>query len=173
VRALTLWEPWASCIAAGLKQVETRGWKLPRELRGQRIAIHAAKAWHRDDAEDALLLLGNNDGALDRLREHLGGDPWKPSSYPLGCVVATATIVEGLPTANVTTRTDFKLDGRRRLHRTQSWGPLLLSIPVVEASLGGYAQGRWCFLLDEVAEVRPPAPAAGKQGWWDWEPVHA
>jgi hypothetical protein len=171
VRALTLWEPWASCIAAGLKQVETRSWRLPFDLHGTRLAVHAAKTWHRDAAEDALLMLGNEAGAIDRLRVHLGGDPWKPSSYPLGCVVATATIVGGCPTANVTIRPEA--DGERRLYRTQDWGPQRLTIPMIERWLGGYEWGRHCFLLDDVTEVRPPAPAAGKQGWWDWEQVNA
>ena len=40
MKALTLWEPWASLIAAGAKQYETRSW--PSHYRGE-LAIHAAK----------------------------------------------------------------------------------------------------------------------------------
>ena len=41
VRALTLWQPWASCIAYGTKRVENRRW--PTDYRGL-ILIHAGRA---------------------------------------------------------------------------------------------------------------------------------
>ncbi|MDR1207045.1 MAG: ASCH domain-containing protein [Rickettsiales bacterium] len=39
MKALTLWQPWAGAIAAGLKKYETRSW--PTRHRGW-IAIHAS-----------------------------------------------------------------------------------------------------------------------------------
>jgi hypothetical protein len=42
MRAITLWQPWASAVALGLKRVETRSW--PTKYRGP-LAIHAAKRW--------------------------------------------------------------------------------------------------------------------------------
>jgi hypothetical protein len=42
-KALSLWQPWASLIAVGGKHIETRHWRPPHWLVGQRIAIHAAK----------------------------------------------------------------------------------------------------------------------------------
>jgi len=41
MKAITLWQPWASMVALGLKKVETRSWG-PRH-RGP-LAIHAAKS---------------------------------------------------------------------------------------------------------------------------------
>ena len=43
VKALSLHQPWASLIAAGVKSIETRSWPPPKSLIGQRIGIHAAK----------------------------------------------------------------------------------------------------------------------------------
>jgi len=40
--ALTVRQPWASLIAAGLKTIENRSWER-RSVLGKRIAIHAAK----------------------------------------------------------------------------------------------------------------------------------
>lgn len=40
MKAITLWQPWASLIAIGAKKYETRSWKT--NYRGP-IAIHAAK----------------------------------------------------------------------------------------------------------------------------------
>ncbi len=42
IKALTIWQPYASLIAAGLKQYETRSWST--RYRGL-LAIHAAKRW--------------------------------------------------------------------------------------------------------------------------------
>src|SRR5262245_34476504 len=43
MKAISLWQPWASLIAIGTKTMETRDWAPPREYLGGRIAIHAAK----------------------------------------------------------------------------------------------------------------------------------
>lgn len=48
MRALSLWQPWASAIALKLKLIETRGWSTG--YRGQ-LAIHAAKRWTREERE--------------------------------------------------------------------------------------------------------------------------
>jgi hypothetical protein len=42
MKAISLWQPWASAIIAGVKSYETRGWKTAH--RGP-ILIHAAKHW--------------------------------------------------------------------------------------------------------------------------------
>lgn len=42
MKAISLWQPWASAIALGLKRVETRGWKLTGSDNCP-FAIHAAK----------------------------------------------------------------------------------------------------------------------------------
>lgn len=42
MKALTVWQPWASLIVGGAKPYEFRGWRAPRSIIGQRIVIHAA-----------------------------------------------------------------------------------------------------------------------------------
>src|SRR5437868_804524 len=44
VKALSLWQRWASAMALGWKRIETRHWSL--SYRGL-LAIHAAKRWSR------------------------------------------------------------------------------------------------------------------------------
>ncbi|HUU40975.1 MAG TPA: hypothetical protein VMW42_08545 [Desulfatiglandales bacterium] len=43
MKAISLHQPWASCVALGLKTIETRNHDRFRRLQGKRIAIHAAK----------------------------------------------------------------------------------------------------------------------------------
>lgn len=42
MRALTIWQPWASAIALGFKPVENRDWAPPASSMGELFAIHAA-----------------------------------------------------------------------------------------------------------------------------------
>ncbi len=75
MKALSLWQPWASAIALGHKRIETRHWTT--SYRGL-IAIHAAKRWTADEREFH---------AAEQLVGRL------PAQLPLGAVVATAMLV--------------------------------------------------------------------------------
>jgi hypothetical protein len=50
MRALTLWQPWASAIVSGRKRVENRPWAPKLIKPGERFAIHAGKRWDRSGA---------------------------------------------------------------------------------------------------------------------------
>lgn len=43
MKALTIWQPWATLIVEQWKPFEFRDWPAPRAIVGQRIVIHAAK----------------------------------------------------------------------------------------------------------------------------------
>ena len=43
MKAITLWQPYATFIALGIKDYETRSWRPSDATIGQRIAILAAK----------------------------------------------------------------------------------------------------------------------------------
>ena len=43
MKAITLWQPWATFVAMKWKTIETRTHQRFRSLKGQRIAIHAGK----------------------------------------------------------------------------------------------------------------------------------
>lgn len=81
VKALTLYQPYATAIALGLKRFETRGWATKHRCM---IAIHAATAmptWAKEFAATEV--------ALGRI----------PSRLPLGAVVCIADLVEVVPSA--------------------------------------------------------------------------
>lgn len=75
MRAISLWQPWASLVAAGVKIHETRHWSTT--YRGP-IAIHAAKTIDRVGAPAQLC------AAV------LGRDWW--ADCPAGAVVAVANL---------------------------------------------------------------------------------
>ena len=80
MKALTLWQPWATAITHGGKRLENRGWPPPASILGKRIAIHAGKT--------------NDHRALAVLRSE-GKLP--ACDIPTGCIVATC-IVQGYVT---------------------------------------------------------------------------
>ena len=86
MKALTLFQPWASLIAARVKQHETRTFKPPAGLIGERVAIHAGQT--------LLLEAGNELGPILH-REF--GERWA-FELPRGAVLATATLAGCYPT---------------------------------------------------------------------------
>lgn len=103
MKAISLWQPWASLIACGVKVYETRSWPPPRELIGQPIAIHAAKKIDRGAAEFAEELMygqhrpGGFDLA-DKLEASMRRTPdslmgcFGHACMPIGCVVCIARL---------------------------------------------------------------------------------
>jgi hypothetical protein len=83
MKALTLWQPWATLVAIGAKSIETRSWSTRH--RGP-LAIHAAKRFPP----------GAQSLAMERefrtvLLEAGYGDP---ETLPRGAVVAVAQLVD-------------------------------------------------------------------------------
>ena len=144
MKAISLHQPWASLIAAGIKTVETRSWKPPDALIGQRIAIHAAKRkitgqyqWFNAFAV-AVKAIGPN-GASD---------------CPLGMVVATAVLRKAVKVERVQ---DGKAYWKGYFHEG--------SIPM--DTYGDFTPGRWLWFLKDIERLPEPIPATGHQGFWN------
>ncbi len=80
IRAISLWQPYASLIAAGVKKHETRHWRYPAAAEGQRVAIHAAKRPPYD-----------TDDEVRRICREVFGDDWV-DVLPYGAFVCVATL---------------------------------------------------------------------------------
>lgn len=83
MRAITLWQPWATLVAVGAKRFETRSWST--RYRGP-LAIHAAKR----KPEFGSLEFRN---LVTRSLDDLGFT----SDLPLGVVVATCELIDAFP----------------------------------------------------------------------------
>lgn len=144
MKALTLWQPWASLISLGVKRIETRGWGT--HYRGQ-IAIHAAKKWDtaiKDKCREAKMY-------LERLRFDDQGDREirfkdMPVHFPsplLGCVLCTADLV------------DCRL--------------MTSSPDRIEDDWGCFGVGRYGWSLENVKPLHEPVFCRGAQGFWNWD----
>jgi len=102
MRALTVWQPWAACIACRGKRAENRVWPFPPALAGQLIAIHAGKMIVQEPVAvpcpEGLAGLFDSHAEQDRwqawrlgLARRPGAGQW-PRRLVLGAVVAAAVV---------------------------------------------------------------------------------
>lgn len=91
MRALTVWQPYASLLVMGLKKFETRGWDT--KYRGS-LLIHAAKLndnRRKDDIDRTVTLLREH--GMDSLAEKLVAS----CSLSFGCVVGVVELTSCKP----------------------------------------------------------------------------
>ena len=144
MKAISLWQPWASAISLGIKRIETRSWET--DYRGP-LAIHAAKRLEEAQAR--------------RLKAE--GVPL-PDFYPTGAIVAVcelATIV----TARGIRNGDDALWPVLIPH--PKGGNLSIAHGPYERRLGDYGDGRFAWVLRNVRALERPVQLRGRQGLFD------
>lgn len=140
MKALPLWQPWASLVAIEAKRVETRHWPAPHWIIGQRVAIHATLR------TDDLPLVATSPFA-ERLIAALeaGTLAEVDGKLPLGHIVATAVI-------------------DRCSEMTEASIAALLERDPDEHAFGLYRPGRFAMVLRDVERLAVPVPFKGRQG---------
>jgi hypothetical protein len=141
VRAISLWEPWASLIAIGAKRIETRSWST--DYRGP-LAIHASKRLTGEQRRQS------SEPRFASVLQAAGILPSNGLMPTLGPVLCIVDLVACIPTDNL-----VGLGGE-------------VDVDSDEFLFGNYAPGRYGWKL---ANLRPidPLPFKGAQGFW-WLP---
>jgi hypothetical protein len=153
VKALTLRQPWATLVAIGAKQIETRSWAP--SYRG-RIAIHAAKGFSK---EDRRLVIDKYD-FYRPISDHFGVFAEELiDALPLGAIIAECRLVDCLPTQDMIVNPAYPSIFRKHPE---------LDTPL-ERAYGNYNPGRWAWLLADVNLLPKPIPVLGMLGLWEWE----
>lgn len=154
IKALTLTQPWATLVAIGAKQIETRSWYT--SYRGQ-LAIHAAKGFSKEDVS----LVLQREPFKTTLRE--AGFPLF-SLLPRGAIVAVCelTAVHRIPEQR---KWLWKYD------RGENGNTEVIHLPpsadALESAFGDYTPGRYAWILSEVRALDKPIPCKGALGLWD------
>ena len=152
MKAITLWQPWATLVALGLKTIETRSWKT--DYRGP-LAIHAAArapVWTENrEITDVLARAGYENG-YPQFNDD--GSPKVVKRLPRGVVIATC-VLDGVMRAE-----DFvasmKEEGKLAyLHE--------------QAAFGDLGENRFAWILRDVKPLNEPRAARGGQGLWNWD----
>jgi len=81
VKALTIYQPYASLICPGPKRIENRTWTPPKDLIGKRIAIHAGKVM------DHMSVAAHMDTLIRLFGKQFGSD-----QLPRGAIVGSAIV---------------------------------------------------------------------------------
>lgn len=140
MKALSIWQPWASLIMAGKKKIETRSWPAPYSIRGQRIAIASTST-----------IRAKQKRAFDEpgFRKHYASTELPPvDDLPLGCVLGTAMV-----------------SGCREID-----SELIQDLDPQEEAFGIYGPGRFAWFLNDPQPMEKPIAVRGAQGLWNWLP---
>ncbi len=148
MKAISLWQPWATAMALDLKANETRSW--PTAHRGE-LAICSAKRpmtpleWSvvHEHIMPALRLV-NPHALISDL-------------FHTGCVLAVVDLYACVPT--------YFLDGKKplRFHDHD------VTLSATEAALGDYSKGRFAWLTQGRRQIQP-VPVTGRQGLFNLPP---
>ncbi len=143
MKAISLWQPWASLVASGIKTYETRHWRAPQSLIGKPLAIHAAKRWTRDEWHATNDLMRR----FPRIKQLF--DPTNSGEFTviLGAILVVVRLVDCISSE--------KLVG---------------VISDEERACGNFAPDRYGWKLEIIKLPEKPIVAKGMQGIWDWYP---
>lgn len=141
MRALTLLQPWAGFVAAGIKTLENRSRPIaPRDLFGKRFAIHA----------------GLRVDELGRIRlEQTEPKPWPGLCAAGGAVLGTATLADALYVGGCSqAHIESVLEKRGLAHQARfAFGPTIYVlddiVPIADPVPARGYQGFWT-LPDDV-----------------------
>lgn len=152
MKAITLWQPWASLLACGAKKYETRSWTT--SYRGP-IAIHSAKKMF-DTAPFF-------DRELHIFAESLNlPDIYSFDRLPYGCIIATAELVGCHKMLDDGSGMRHSIYLERPHYQTEY-------IQGNELLFGDWRADRFAWEFANMTMLPEPVPAKGKQGIWNWE----
>ncbi len=139
MKVLSLTQPWATLMALGLKQIETRSWRMA--YRGP-LAIHAAKGFPMRARE-----LTYQKPFCTVLLQH----DLRLVDLPLGAILCVVDAVDCVSTN--TPDLDAVLKYRGAEH---------------ERAFGDYSPNRFLWITENVRRLPEPIPARGSLGLWEY-----
>ena len=147
MKALTVWQPWASLVIGGWKPYEFRPNAPPSWMVGQRFVVHAGK--RRIVPREVVELIddlenGRNCGGLDPacisfLQRCLEEPGCVPYSAGLGSVMLGKPVLSSALWPEEFANDSDRLD-----------------------------KANWALPLLDIQRFEPVVPARGFQGWWPW-----
>jgi hypothetical protein len=138
MKALSLWQPYASLAVLGYKLYETRPMPPPSTLPvGTRFAIVSTKQVKREQIEAA------NHPRMTRALRFAKIDDWKqlPNGFILGTVELTGF---------------FQIDDE-----------VVAALEEPQYVFGDWRPGRWAWALGSPRYLAVPVPVRGQQGLWE------
>lgn len=160
MKAITLYQPWASLLACGEKKYETRSWAT--RYRGK-IAIHAGKKLITDNIPNEIHNALCWKGGFNKYKE-----------LPLGCIIAIAELVEcwhivAMPGTNVDVAKHIPIGAELDVPKHHPRFHDYIVPSEQELLFGDWTPGRYAWEFKNMQILPEPIPAKGKQRIWNWE----
>lgn len=157
---ITLWQPWASLIADGYKEFETRSWET--NYRGT-LLIHAAKRKFVHDEMYQISQAAEGTGMLhDQLQKY-----WV-QGVPYGAIVATCQLTDCLLMSAQLPKLVNENAGEIAMVAEQTaFG--IAGVQPLEIAVGLWEPGRFAWKLENIRKLEQPIIASGHQGLWKAE----
>lgn len=152
MKAITIWQPYASLIMLGNKPFEFRTWKPPASIIGERVAIHAAKRKPTpEEIKDILWDFESNasrkyrltGGANRHLHSWLAESRNEGLNLPFGAVLGTAIL-------QAVHEISFPIAKHIETPRQEKDAPV------------------YGWELTNLITLATPIEATGAQGFWNW-----
>lgn len=172
MKAITIWQPWASLLACGAKKYETRS--RPISYRGP-IAIHAAAR-----KCDTSSLPASTVHAMIQALRPVTEKQAKTAMYipldllPRGAVIATAELVNCWyivhhPGTDVDVAKHIPIGAESMTTDKHAPGFADYFVPTDQEILfGDWTPGRYALELANVKMLDKLIPVRGQQGLWNW-----
>lgn len=156
MRAITLYQPWASLWIGGAKVFETRSW-MDSRLVGERIAVHASTKFTRDTKR--MCYLSPFAAALGAMGFNNPGD------LPMGCVLGTLVIDAIYSTNDL--RRDIELSPFATSRNAETMRRHLAEAQRSdEQSFGDFSPNRYIWHGTDRDRLRRPIPWRGERRLW-------
>lgn len=141
MKAITLWEPWATFMALGLKKNETRHW--PTNYRGP-LLIHAAKRKMTEAEFRRFRQIIDYEIGMDKLSYGM------LYNLQYGRIVCQVDLVDCKEITPANCPSEISTDWKER----------------AEYQFGNYEPGRFMWVTNNLKMFDPAIPYKGKQGFF-------
>ena len=156
MKAISLWQPWATLMATGAKRFETRGWGT--NYRGA-IAIHAAQR-QLDHETFELCVFEPFRSALEKAGHIEFTGTTSVVGLPFGRIVAVGEL-QGVYMMHRNHLVMIKTDGRPDFSMKYEFPR------EPEITFGDWADGRYAWRIINVKQLPKPIPCRGFQKLWE------
>lgn len=143
MKAISLWQPYASLVASGLKTIETRHWQPPRALIGKPIVIHAAKRWTSEEIAITSAFMQRFPSVRAAFHNTL--------DLPLGAVLVAVKLVACIPSESLINLSDEERAFGNYAPGRYGWKLEIIKLPEKPIPAKG-GQGFWDWNPDTIQE---------------------
>ncbi len=93
MKIISVKQPWAYLLCAGIKNIENRTWRLPEKMKGQRVLIQASRKWDGRHRDMSPLFTKEQWSALNESAQRIIAGGLLPTSAIIGSVVFTDCVI--------------------------------------------------------------------------------